>query len=232
MVIFNFVYKFVFDKLVVEIEVSQFLFIDAVFTVTNCPRHPTLVATGGSDDKWFLWRIGDGDLAFELKGHGDTVISLAFSFDGMLLASGGSDGVVNIWGPSGDLRHRLDGPGKGIEWIKWHPGGRVILAGSEEGTVWMWNADTGVFLNMFSGHGDSVTCGDFTPDGRTICTGSDDATLRIWKPRSGETIHVVRGHPYHTKGITSLAINSDSTLALTGSKDGSVHIVNIITGRV
>lgn len=40
------------------------------------------------------------------------------------------------------------------------------------------------------------------------------------------------GHPYHTEGLTCLTITSDSTLALTGSKDSSVHIVNITTGRV
>jgi len=40
------------------------------------------------------------------------------------------------------------------------------------------------------------------------------------------------GHPYHTEGLTCLAINSTSTIALTGSVDGSVHIVNITTGRV
>ena len=40
------------------------------------------------------------------------------------------------------------------------------------------------------------------------------------------------GHPYHTEGLTCLTIASDSTLALTGSKDSSVHIVNITTGKV
>ena len=39
------------------------------------------------------------------------------------------------------------------------------LAGSEDCTVWMWNADRGAYLNMFSGHASSVSCGDFTPDG-------------------------------------------------------------------
>lgn len=108
------------------------------------------------------------------------------------------------------------------QWIRWHPKGHLILAGSEDSTVWMWNADKMAYLNMFSGHGNSVTCGDFTPDGtdlvslllsatkgvffyhyqhygpplclgKTICTGSDDATLRIWNPKSGENIHVVKG---------------------------------------
>jgi len=40
------------------------------------------------------------------------------------------------------------------------------------------------------------------------------------------------GYPYHTEELTCLAINSTSTIALTGSEDGSVHMVNIHTGRV
>lgn len=42
----------------------------------------------------------------------------------------------------------------------------------------------------------------------------------------------MQGHHYHSQGITCLTINSDSTLALTGSSDGSVHVVNISTGQV
>lgn len=41
-----------------------------------------------------------------------------------------------------------------------------MLAGSEDCSLWMWNADKGVYLNMFSGHNQGVTCGDFTPDGK------------------------------------------------------------------
>lgn len=40
------------------------------------------------------------------------------------------------------------------------------------------------------------------------------------------------GHPYHSTGLTCLAMSSDSTLAVTGSEDGSVYIVNITTGKV
>ncbi|KAF8411539.1 hypothetical protein HHK36_004093 [Tetracentron sinense] len=175
----------------------------------------------------------------------DLVSTLAFSTDGQLLASGNFDGLIQAWDvPSGSLKCTLEGPGGGIEWVRWHPGGHLVLAGSEDATVWMWNADKSTYLNMFSGHGNSVTCGDFTPDGKTICTGSDDVSLRIWNPRSGENIHVVRelpmlliffphvGHPYHTEGLTCLTISSDSTLCITGLKDSSVHIVNIATGKV
>ncbi|XP_075491413.1 uncharacterized protein LOC142529692 isoform X2 [Primulina tabacum] len=204
-----------------------------LYTAACSPTDPTLVATGGGDDKGFLWKINQGDWIFSLEGHQDSVSSLAFSVDGKLLASGGLDGVVKIWDTaSGDLRCTLEGPTGNIEWVRWHPKGHLILAGSEDSSVWMWNADKAAFLNVFTGHGSSVTCGDFTPDGKVICSGSDDATLRVWNPRTGEIIHVVRGHPYHTEGLTCLTINSDSSLVLTGSNDGSVHIVNISTGKV
>ncbi|KAF3976360.1 hypothetical protein CMV_000446 [Castanea mollissima] len=164
-----------------------------LYAVTCSPTDATLVATGGGDDKGFLWRIGQGDWAFELQGHRDSVCSLAFSTDGQLLASGSLDGIIQIWDiQSENLKCSFEGLGGGIEWIKWHPRGHLVLAGSEDCTVWMWNADKGACLQTFSGHGGSVTCGDFTPDGKLVCTGSDDATLRIWDPKSGENIHVVR----------------------------------------
>lgn len=45
-------------------------------------------------------------------------------------------------------------------------------------------------------------------------------------------IYFLPGHPYHTDGLTCLTISSDSTLAITGAKDSSVHIVNIASGKV
>ncbi|KAL5708397.1 hypothetical protein ACHQM5_019196 [Ranunculus cassubicifolius] len=203
-----------------------------LYALASSPTQPLLVATGGGDDKTFLWKIGHGDWAQELPERHDSVSSLAFSSDGKLLASGGLDGLIQIWDvSSGSLKCKLEGPGSGIEWVRWHPRGHVVLAGFEDSTVWMWNADKNAYLNMFSGHGSSVTCGDFTPDGKTICTGSDDASLRIWDPKEG-TNKEVKGHYYHREGLTCMAITKDSARAITGSKDGSVHMVNITTGKV
>lgn len=52
-----------------------------------------------------------------------------------------------------------------LKWLRWHPRGHIVLAGSEDCSLWMWNTDKGAYLNMFSGHNLNVTCGDFTPDG-------------------------------------------------------------------
>ncbi|CAI0413864.1 unnamed protein product [Linum tenue] len=234
-----------------------------VFALACSPTNPLLVATGGGDDRGFLWKIGQGDWGAELGGHKDTVTSIAFSSDGQFVASGGFDSVVNVWDASGNFKCKLEvpvpdekmkkkaPPTGGFEWVSWHPTDHVVLAGSNDFSFFgktndfsagMWGLNTG----------------------KTICTGSSDLTLRIWSSETGDPIYVVGGnickffrlifqfaymlvsctrtgilklnsftsHPYHNKGLTCLAITSDSRCALTGSEDGSVKIVNIKTGKV
>lgn len=71
-----------------------------VYAAAWHPSAGDLVATGGADDRAFLWRVGQdayeetqGEVK-ELSGHTDTVASLAFSHDGTLLATGGMDGEL------------------------------------------------------------------------------------------------------------------------------------------
>ncbi|KAK9166547.1 hypothetical protein Scep_001738 [Stephania cephalantha] len=49
------------------------------------PSDPRLVATGGCDDKGFLWRIGQGDWAQDLQGHKVYISCFTFSANGQLL---------------------------------------------------------------------------------------------------------------------------------------------------
>lgn len=52
------------------------------------------------------------------SGREDSVSSLAFSLDGKLVASGGFDGLIQVWDiSSGSLKCTLEGPGGGIEVI-------------------------------------------------------------------------------------------------------------------
>ncbi|KDO83976.1 hypothetical protein CISIN_1g043942mg, partial [Citrus sinensis] len=163
--------------------------------------------------------INQGDWASEILGHKDSFSSLAFSTDGQLLASGGFHGLVqNRDTSSRNLQCTVEGPRGGIE----------------DSTVWMWNADRGAYLNMFSGHGSGLTCGDFTTDGKTICTGSDNATLSIWNPKGGENFHAIRRSSLEFSlnywmictslydGVTCLSWPGTSKYLVTGCVDGKV----------
>eukprot|EP01031_Cornospumella_fuschlensis_P038204 gene38204-46422_t len=75
---------------------------DAVYCVAIHPTDLTLVATGGGDDKAYLWRTPlDPSLPppfpLELKGHTDTVTAVDFNFNGQLLLTGAYDGTVRVW---------------------------------------------------------------------------------------------------------------------------------------
>ncbi len=51
----------------------------------------------GSDNKVRLWNVGSASLAWSGEGHKQSVLSLAFSPSGKLLASGSADGAIKIW---------------------------------------------------------------------------------------------------------------------------------------
>jgi len=169
-----------------------------------------------------------------LRGHTDTVSSMAFSHDGALLATGGLDGRALIWSAAdGTAQRTLEGPGGGLEWLRWHPKGHVLLAGSEDFTAWMWNAGDGSLMQVFSGHSDSVLCGGFSPDGKVVATGSYDGSLRLWAPRTGECTTLFMGHPYHDGPVTCLDFHpSTPGLMLTGSEDNTARLVSGANGKV
>ena len=63
---------------------SIFLGTDEVFTVACSPTDASLVASGGKEDRGFLWRIGSEEGALELTG---IVFFVIFLFVGWQLVS-------------------------------------------------------------------------------------------------------------------------------------------------
>jgi ribosome assembly protein SQT1 len=126
-----------------------------VYSVAWSPTQADLVATGGGDDRAFLWRVGQeayeetGGEVLELSGHTDTISGLAFSADGTALASAGMDGRVKVWeAATGRCLQTLEGAGEAMDWVRWHPKGGVLLAGAADFSAWMWLAQTGACMQV------------------------------------------------------------------------------------
>lgn len=219
-----------------------------VYALAVSPTEPGLVASGGGDDRAFLWDVRVGSAApaapaagpshRELLGHRDTVNALAFSHDGAYLATAGLDGIVAIWASAdGALACTLEGPSEAVNWLAWHARGHVLLAGSEDTTCWMWKVPEGECMQIFAAHAASVTCGGFSGDGRSIVTGSDDATVRVWNPRTGQVAHCVQiGAPASIEGadgaVSCLQCHPANAVAIFGLADGRVQLLQLERGAV
>ncbi|KAG0706802.1 ribosome biogenesis protein Sqt1 [Suillus ampliporus] len=211
----------------------------SVFAISCHPTEP-LAVSGGEDDLGYIWDITDGEVIVKLTGHTDSVSSASFSSDGQMIATGGMDGKVRIWRRVGTVNFRnweflteLQGPDEVI-WLRWHPRGAILLAGSNDSTVWLWQLPSGNTMQVFAGHSGPVQCGEFTPDGKRIVTASGDGTLIYWDPRSPTPLFKLspQNARFDLENITSLAINASSTLAVVGGTSGSVRIVSLSKGEV
>lgn len=86
-----------------------------------------------------LWRVSDGKLLHTLAGHNDRVLSIAFSPNGQILASGSADNTIKLWRVSdGTLLHTLEGHNGAVNSLAFSPDGQSLLSGSKDGTVRLW----------------------------------------------------------------------------------------------
>jgi ribosome assembly protein SQT1 len=70
--------------------------LSSVFAVATHPSE-AIAVSGGEDDLGYIWDITDGEVFAKLEGHTDSVISVSFSSDGEMVATGGMDGKVRVW---------------------------------------------------------------------------------------------------------------------------------------
>lgn len=135
---------------------------NSVFTVAVHPSAQVAVS-GGEDDLGYIWDYSTGEEFTKLTGHTDSVTEAGFSYDGEMVATGGMDGKIRVWKRVGNEDFRkwtflteLTGPDEvtvrvpfisrtflrfslHLQWMRWHPKGTVLLAGSNDTTLWLWN---------------------------------------------------------------------------------------------
>ena len=158
----------------------------------------TLLASGGMDGRVRVWDAATGLCAQVGARAGGGTGWLAW--EGR--SGSGGVGCCERDAPASCTRlptplccsQTLEGPGEEVLWLSWHPKGHVVLAGSGDFTAWMWLAQSGTCMQVFTGHAGPVMCGGFTPDGKAVVTGGGegDATLRVWNPKTGECTATVQ----------------------------------------
>ena len=72
--------------------------------------------------------------------------------------------------------------------------GRILATAGDDGTVRLWEADTGRLLRALVGHGSAVPAVTWSPDGKMLASASRDGTVRFWDAEMGRPLHTLAGH--------------------------------------
>ena len=97
----------------------------------------------------------------------------------------------------GELRC-FEGHNGVVESVAFSPDGKRALSGSDDGTMRLWNVETGEELRCFKGHTSWVRSVVFSPDGKRALSGSLDWTVRLWDVDTGKELHCFKGQ---TNGV-------------------------------
>jgi WD40 repeat protein len=138
------------------------------------------------------------------RGHRAAVTTVAWSPNGLYLASGSVDKTVQVWqATNGTLLSTFRGHTSAVTTLAWDVTSTSLAsAGNENGSVLVWKALQGKQEAVHMGQRGkvlSLTWPDpraitwTTPPANVILSGAEDGTVQLWDAGSGKTITTYAG---------------------------------------
>ena len=179
-----------------------------VITDVQLSTDGTLLAVASSISVW-LYDVRMGSETALITGHTESAMHVAFSPDGKILASSGSDKIIRLWRTeTGESLLPLNSPTNSIH-LKFLADAKILIGKDRKGTVRFWDITTGKQLKIFSPRLPKIRLGkdriwSFATDAFIDHTGSvifavgnKDGTISIQDGRTGHEIRKLTAQTDH-----------------------------------
>ena len=170
-----------------------------------------------------------------LEGHDKNIVtSVALARDGRRAISAAANGSVSSWDLQSGRCERTMTDGPLIMRIATNADGSLAVTAGADDALRVWDLAAGKFLHGVAtgdrkpqGRSVERRCLALTPDAR-IALWAGDEVIRVWDPHERKCLDTLTGH----RGpITAVAISADGRVAISSSKDGTLRVWEIGSGR-
>jgi len=191
------------------------------------------------------------------------IYSIAFSADGRKIVAGEYDGdillldaseskiIMKILGYHHLKRRHLDididvdpfSHVDGVRAVAFSPDGTQIVSGGKDGTVRLWNSETGELIQILYKHSNEVASVAFSSNGEMIASGGYDNAIHIYDISINQLRHKIikdlvkvqyyrRNKYVKYNAVKCVVFSPDNKTIMTGSYDNAIRQWNVITGEL
>ncbi|KAI8840284.1 WD40-repeat-containing domain protein [Chytridium lagenaria] len=142
-----------------------------------------LIVSGSKDNTIKFWDIVSGLCIKTISSHLGEVTSVEMSSNGTQLLSSSKDNSNRLWDVRGarPLRRFKGHQNTSRNFIRaGFASDALVVGGSENGVVYVWDADRGTLLTRLKGHGGIAYATGWSSAQSLLCSCSDDRTLKTW----------------------------------------------------
>jgi guanine nucleotide-binding protein subunit beta-2-like 1 protein len=175
----------------------------------------------------------------ELVGHSGWVTAIATTPEVPdMVLSASRDKTVMVWQLTrqaekfGVPRRALKGHSHYVQDVVVSSDGQFALSGSWDGTLRLWDLNTGVTTRTFIGHTKDVLSVAFSADNRQIVSGSRDKTIKLWNT-IGECKYTIHDQG-HTEWVSCVRFSPSTQVPLivSASWDKTVKVWSLQTCKL
>lgn len=209
---------------------------DRTVDILDVSPDGTLVATGNSNHQWEdelagivrIWRVEDGKLIYELKGH-RWIEDVAFSPDSHMLATAGADEndqyPIRLWSMNdGKSLGLLSGHEFTVSSIQFTADGNHLWSIAEDETIREWDINKSEMIQQWEHSTYSRSRGPVFNDDGTLFAyqrGTRDTKVRIRSLTEEKPILVFDLQEHH---VWSIAFSPENTIVAVGTSMGMIYL--------